>query len=391
MGFTRSTTTTNVHSTLGDYPNVDDGISASDLKARFDSPATGLKTDLNGLMTELEANTASNNLGAGSIGDGDTSSATIQAKLNKIYAELLAIKGGGLDAGSIETADIADNAVTTGKINSKAVTTAKIDDSAVTEGKINNGAVTTNKLGTGAVTSEKLATNAKKAENLTATAMTESDTSDGNIQAKLNKLAQDMIDITQGAVADNSITTAKMVDSAVTTAKINDGAVTTGKVADGAITSAKIASGLGLVPQGTICMWSGAVNAIPTGWVLCNGSNGTPDLRNRFIVGAGSTYSVGNTGGEASHKLVVSEMPSHSHTIGSTEVSGSFVKGTESIAASGEYIPFATGGYRVSTRGAYRTKTLSMGSHSHDCSASGSGVAHENRPPYYALAYIMKT
>ena len=64
------------------------------------------------------------------------------------------------------------------------------------------------------------------------------------------------------------------------------------------------------VPQGFIGLWSGAANAIPTGWVLCNGANGTPDLRDRFVVGAGSGYSVGNTGGSADATLV-----SHSHTV----------------------------------------------------------------------------
>ena len=58
------------------------------------------------------------------------------------------------------------------------------------------------------------------------------------------------------------------------------------------------------IPSGGIIIWSGASNAIPSGWYLCNGSNGTPDLRNRFIVGAGSGYGVGNTGGSANATLV---------------------------------------------------------------------------------------
>lgn len=51
------------------------------------------------------------------------------------------------------------------------------------------------------------------------------------------------------------------------------------------------------VPAGAIIMWSGSIGSIPTGYVICNGSNGTPDLRDRFVVGAGNTYAVGNTGG----------------------------------------------------------------------------------------------
>ena len=57
---------------------------------------------------------------------------------------------------------------------------------------------------------------------------------------------------------------------------------------------------LNLIPTGIISMWSGALNAIPSGWALCNGENGTPDLRDKFVVGAGGNYGVGATGGAAS-------------------------------------------------------------------------------------------
>ena len=63
-----------------------------------------------------------------------------------------------------------------------------------------------------------------------------------------------------------------------------------------------------LVPSGGIIAWSGAIANIPTGWYLCDGSNGTPDLRNRFILGAGGSYSVGATGGSSTINI------SHSHT-----------------------------------------------------------------------------
>ena len=54
-----------------------------------------------------------------------------------------------------------------------------------------------------------------------------------------------------------------------------------------------------VIPAGLICLWSGAADALPAGWALCNGSNGTPDLRGRFLVGAGGSYAVGDTGGDA--------------------------------------------------------------------------------------------
>lgn len=69
----------------------------------------------------------------------------------------------------------------------------------------------------------------------------------------------------------------------------------------------------GSIPKGIICMWSGLLEDIPSGWHLCDGNDGTPDLRNRFIVGTGSKYGVGDTGGNDSVTLTEDQMPSHSH------------------------------------------------------------------------------
>ena len=120
------------------------------------------------------------------------------------------------------------------------------------------------------------------------------------------------------------------------------------------------------IPSGVIVMWSGALANIPSGWNLCNGLNGTPDLRDRFIVGAGGQYSVTNTGGLSAVTLTTSQMPAHSHTYTSTPINYQKAAGSSPI-----YIP--TGGQPSSS-----TSTV------------GGGLSHENRPPYYALAYIMK-
>lgn len=128
-----------------------------------------------------------------------------------------------------------------------------------------------------------------------------------------------------------------------------------------------------------ITMWSGAINNIPTGWALCDGNNGTPNLTDRFIVGAGSTYTVGAVGGEATHTLTTEELPSHDHSFYAWSSSGSV--GTHDYLKAN----VSSGGQVGKERGqvARTTSTDMIGS-------TGSGVAHENRPPYYALAYIMK-
>ncbi len=129
----------------------------------------------------------------------------------------------------------------------------------------------------------------------------------------------------------------------------------------------------GEIPPGVIVMWSGVANNIPSGWVLCNGDNGTPDLRDRFVVGAGNTYSVGAKGGEATHTLTVAEMPLHTHGVPTNSTTN------------GSY----TTGYGV---GAPNTK-LAAGSRVElvNTSARGTTSSHNNMPPYYALCYIMKT
>ena len=136
-----------------------------------------------------------------------------------------------------------------------------------------------------------------------------------------------------------------------------------------------------IIPSGVIVMWSGSIATIPSGWYLCDGNNSTPDLRNRFIVGAGSTYSVAGTGGSAD-AIVVSHTHSitdSGHTHGSAAGSG-FISngGSESLAGGGD-LAFA----RPSTT-ASATTGISI-------STTGSSGTNANLPPYYALAYIMKS
>lgn len=170
-------------------------------------------------------------------------------------------------------------------------------------------------------------------------------------------------------------------------------------------------------PSGGIIMWSGSIASIPAGWALCDGSNGTPNLRNRFIVGAGSTYAVNDTGGANSVTLTTAQLPSHTHGAGTLATgsagSHSHSGSTNSTGAHTHSLPVEGGGLPGSPEIAPNTientgsaSTGSAGAHSHSLSinsngshthsisgstaAAGSGNSHENRPPYFALAYIMK-
>jgi hypothetical protein len=123
------------------------------------------------------------------------------------------------------------------------------------------------------------------------------------------------------------------------------------------------------LPSGCILLWSGAKDAIPDGFVLCDGQNNTPDLRSKFVLGAGSTYAVGATGGEATHTLTVNEMPSHTHDIYGGEFSGDPTHNSVRAGYIGEDNSVAESGVITNT---------------------GGGQPHNNMPPYYALCYIMK-
>jgi hypothetical protein len=147
------------------------------------------------------------------------------------------------------------------------------------------------------------------------------------------------------------------------------------------------------IPSGGIIIWSGSVASVPSGWYLCNGSNGTPDLRDRFVVGAGSTYSVADTGGSANAIVV-----SHTHTATSTVTDAGHFHDMGAVRDTGPYGNSTVssdymedwGGARTSTSSANTsTKTTGITVATTNASSGSSGT-NANLPPYYALAYIMK-
>ena len=126
------------------------------------------------------------------------------------------------------------------------------------------------------------------------------------------------------------------------------------------------------LPTGIISLWYGSIASIPSGWSLCDGSGSTPDLRDRFIVGAGTggSYAVDATGGSTTsgaHTLTTAEMPAHTHSVLIRGFSGAH------SAGSGQYSDEGGSQNSGSTGGG--------GEHSHAATI----------PPYYALCYIMKT
>ena len=140
-------------------------------------------------------------------------------------------------------------------------------------------------------------------------------------------------------------------------------------------------------PTGGIILWSGSTSSVPTGWALCNGANGTPDLRNRFVIGAGSSYAVNATGGSANAVAV-----SHSHTFsgGATSTAGNH---RHAIKRSNSDTGFG-GSVGTDAVGSNYVYSEYAGNHSHTVSgtisSSGSSGTDKNLPPYYALCYIMK-
>jgi len=152
------------------------------------------------------------------------------------------------------------------------------------------------------------------------------------------------------------------------------------------------------IPTGVISLWYGSIGSVPTGWYLCDGANGTPDLRDKFVVGAGSTYAVAATGGATTATLVTNNLPAHTHTATSTVTdpghshtlafsAGSTMTGLGSTGASGWQ--GANTGVNYITVSGTNTNTTGISVATTNAS-TGSGTSFSVLNPYYALAYIMK-
>lgn len=268
-----------------------------------------------------------------------------------------------------------------------------------------------------------------------------------------NKLADDSVieqklatdSISTAKIQDSAVSSSALLDDSVTSAKIAGGAVDTPQIEDSSITPAKLTD-TGF-PIGGIVIWSGTIGAIPAGFSICNGTNGTPDMRGKFVVGAGSTYTNLSTGGNDTqttssngshthtgsvssagshdhggysgyHALTGAQVASHRHVwMAGVNTSSSIGGATQSVAVqrvNGAY----PDEYGIATSGAnepnigrssapkniWSGATTTDQSHRHAINTSGSHVhgvtlvASSNhthtmdaRPKFYALAYIMRT
>lgn len=194
---------------------------------------------------------------------------------------------------------------------------------------------------------------------------------------------------------------------------------TAGKVSGASFTGlANIPSGAGVIPSanvgntfptGGIIMWSGSIATIPSGWALCNGSNGTPDLRDKFIVGAKQddsgtaktnvTGSLTQTGGAATDSITLTsaELPSHTHDIQQTYWTGEGGNGRTTLG-SADYVSTPSTFHFANKSGSFASKVSdeslnlsSEGKITASSTGTGSAFTVDILNPYYALAFIMKT
>jgi hypothetical protein len=218
-----------------------------------------------------------------------------------------------------------------------------------------------------------------------------------NIVEQFNHVAGNLSVAGDQAVTGNQVIGGAQTVTGVSTF-IASPLVPTAAATDDSTKAASTAFVRDIVPTGVIVMWSGSIVSIPTGWLICDGTNSTPDLRNRFIVGAGSTYAVAATGGSAdaitvshTHTGTTASNGAHTHLINPSvlfnqdndpsspidTITGSSSNGTNGPSAYLQTLNYLT------TNGAH--------THTFTTDSTGSSGTNANLPPYYALAYIMKS
>jgi hypothetical protein len=220
--------------------------------------------------------------------------------------------------------------------------------------------------------------------------------------------------IQNGEIAGAAIRSAPGVTANQILVPVGNPATAAGSVI---LTAANVNSNLGagvaLIQSGMIVIWSGISSDVPSGFFICDGTNGTPDLRDKFVLGAGGTQP--SSGGSLTtdtgtlvlsslstdaHALTITEMPSHGHDFwchapADYSGSGTFT-GYENDAASGPAYTTQVNGHNIiNTAGGSSSSGGAVGpgvGHTHTISGLPSGAhTHQAVPPYQALCYIMKS
>jgi microcystin-dependent protein len=163
-------------------------------------------------------------------------------------------------------------------------------------------------------------------------------------------------------------------------------------IANNAQTTANTAlAAVGTFSAGMIMMWAGNPGSVPTGWRLCDGLDGRPNLKGRFIVGYdggdGDYDTIGKNGGTKTVALNITEMPSHSHSMTTAGNHQHYVKEVVAGDEGSQGTDNSVGSWDETGTQKF---TSFAGDHTHTIDSTGGGDAHENRPPYYTLAYIIK-
>ena len=351
--------------------NLSDGSAGQVLKTdgsgtlsftTIDAGSTAVGGDLTGTVSNAQIGTnkvgiAELNLSDGSAGQVIKTDGSGTLSFTSVSSDPAV---GGDISGTASNAQIVANAVTATELASDAVTTVKILNGNVSTAKIADDAVTEAKIAAQTITNASILPGTIRSQEIENGTITGTDIADNSISGSQIALGGDA----QGDIMHYDGTN-----------WVRLGPATAGHLLQTQGSGQNPSWVAPPVPTGVIVMWSGTTSNIPSGWVLCDGQNSTPDLRDRFIVGAGSTYNAAATGGSTStgsHTLTVAELPAHSHTFSYTAPNQQTPAAPHNLANN------------VGSAGTVNTGTNNTG--------DGAAHTHANSlPPYLALAYIMKT
>ena len=228
-----------VISKLDDLPNDVGGLTAAELKAKFEEAAGAIQTYINDtLLPYLESVSGAGDIGITTV-SGIQAATNVQDALAALEANIEGVTQGAVADNSINTVKLVDSSITNAKLADNSVSTAKIQDDAVTNAKMADNSVGTNELIDGSVATAKLADGAVSTVKIADGAVTADKVAAGAISN--SKLANSSV--VADNIAANAVTTAKILNGAVTNEKIAEGTLSSTRFADGSVQTAKIADG----------------------------------------------------------------------------------------------------------------------------------------------------